>query len=34
MEAGHAPPVFLEATYAGALEYVSLSELRAYAKPV
>ncbi len=34
MEAGYAPPVFLEATYAGALEYVSLSELRAHAKPV
>jgi uncharacterized protein (DUF2237 family) len=34
LEAGYAPPVFLEATYAGALEYVTLAELEAYAKPV
>jgi uncharacterized protein len=33
LEAGCAPPVFLEATYAGALEYVSRSELEAHAKP-
>jgi uncharacterized protein len=33
LEADCAPPVFLEATYAGALEYVSLSDLEAYAKP-
>jgi uncharacterized protein (DUF2237 family) len=32
LDADCAPPVFLEATYAGALEYVSLSELRAHAK--
>ncbi|MFZ3376140.1 MAG: DUF2237 domain-containing protein [Chthoniobacterales bacterium] len=32
LEADCAPPVVLEATYAGALEYVSLSELKAHAK--
>jgi uncharacterized protein len=33
LEADYAPPVFLEATFAGALEYVSLAELKAHAKP-
>jgi uncharacterized protein len=33
-EADCAPPVILEATYAGTLEYVSLSELQAHAKPL
>jgi uncharacterized protein (DUF2237 family) len=33
-EAGYAPPVFLEATYAGTLEYVSISELESHAKPL
>jgi uncharacterized protein (DUF2237 family) len=30
--AGYAPPVFLEATYAGALEYVGISELESHGK--
>ena len=34
LEAGYAPPIFLEATYAGALEYVSMSELELHAKPL
>lgn len=34
LEAGYAPPVFLEATHAGALEYVSISELESHAKPL
>jgi uncharacterized protein len=34
LEADCAPPVILEATHAGALEYASLSELAAHAKPL
>jgi uncharacterized protein (DUF2237 family) len=34
LEVGYAPPIFLEATYAGALEYVSMSELELHAKPL
>ena len=31
LDAGLAPPVYLQATHASALEYVSLAELQAYA---